>query len=136
RSEESATTNRPQRLFVAILAVANRIVHSRIPVRADAKHAMSWSSTPSANAGMNWLGYSSREELEASGILDKWAQKQQQTNLLPPRHSSIQLCSRCQGHRIEKIVYNSMVLEQNCSQCDGEGVIPPQQTSPMRTTSA
>ncbi|KAG3069286.1 hypothetical protein PI125_g23236 [Phytophthora idaei] len=96
---------------------------------------MSWISTPSANSSMNWLGYSSREELEASGILDKWAQEQQQSSRLPPRHSTIQLCPRCLGHRIEKIAYNSMVLEHNCSECDGEGVIRPQFAG-QQTTSA
>lgn len=85
---------------------------------------MSCSATPSANTSTNCLGYSSREELEASGILDKWAQ--QQSSLLSPRSSSIQLCPRCLGHRIEKIVYNLMVLDQNCSECDGEGVVRPQ----------
>ncbi|KAG6951644.1 hypothetical protein JG688_00013641 [Phytophthora aleatoria] len=84
---------------------------------------------------MNWLGYSSREELEASGILDKWAQEQQQSSRLPPRRSTIQLCPRCLGHRIEKIVYNSMVLEHNCSECDVEGVIRPQSAG-QQTTSA
>jgi hypothetical protein len=105
---------------------------------------MSWSSMPSsANGGLNWLGYSSREELEASGILDKWAQQQQQSSLLGPHRASIQLCPRCQGHRIEKVLYNSMVLERNCSECDGEGVVrPPQppnqqpQTSPASATTA
>ncbi|EGZ04351.1 hypothetical protein PHYSODRAFT_358121 [Phytophthora sojae] len=98
---------------------------------------MSWRSTPSANAGMNWLGYSSREELEASGILDKWVQQQQQqqNNLLPSRRSSIQLCPRCLGHRIEKIVYNSMVLEHNCSECDGEGVVRPRASGPQTPAS-
>ncbi|KAF4029989.1 hypothetical protein GN244_ATG18254 [Phytophthora infestans] len=91
---------------------------------------MSWSSTPSANTGMNWLGYSSREELEASGILDKWAQQQQQSTLFTSRRSTVQLCPRCLGHRIEKVVYNSMVLEHNCSACDGEGVVRPQSTPP------
>ncbi|KAE8978935.1 hypothetical protein PR003_g25564 [Phytophthora rubi] len=95
---------------------------------------MSWSSTPSTNAGMNWLGYSSREELEASGILDKWTQ-QQQNSLQPSRRSSIQLCPQCLGHRIEKIVYNSMVLEQNCSECDGEGVIHPQPSDQQTSSS-
>ncbi|KAG7375512.1 hypothetical protein PHYPSEUDO_000931 [Phytophthora pseudosyringae] len=103
---------------------------------------MSWSSTPSANGGMNWLGYASREELEASGILDKWAQQQQQSSLLPSRRSPIQLCPRCLGHRIEKVVYNSMVLEHNCSECDGEGVVrtqsadPPTSSSPTSATTA
>ncbi|KAK1931388.1 hypothetical protein P3T76_013144 [Phytophthora citrophthora] len=103
---------------------------------------MSWTLTPSANAGMNWLGYSSREELEASGILDKWAQQQHQSSLLPQQRSSIKLCPRCQGHRIEKVMYNSMILEQNCSECNGEGVVRSQtsgqdtSSSPKRASSA
>ncbi|KAL3662281.1 hypothetical protein V7S43_012609 [Phytophthora oleae] len=103
---------------------------------------MSWNLTPSVNARMNWLGYTSREELEASGILDKWAQQQHQSSLLPQRHQSIKLCPLCQGHRIEKVLYNSMILEQNCSECDGEGVIRSQSagqettSSPRRASSA
>lgn len=75
---------------------------------------------------MDWLGYSSREALEASGILDKWAQQQQQQSSLlglGQASQAIHLCPRCQGHRLERVLYNSMVLEQNCPECDGEGVV-------------
>lgn len=49
----------------------------------------------------------------------------QSTTAVPTSSSQIKLCPRCQGHRIEKVLYNNgtVVLEQNCAMCDGEGVL-------------
>ncbi|OWZ01002.1 hypothetical protein PHMEG_00027689 [Phytophthora megakarya] len=93
------------------------------------------SSTPNANTS-KWLGCSSREELETSGIMDKWAQQQQHSSFQSSRRSSIQLCPHCMGHRIEKVMYNSMVLEQNCSECDGEGVVRAQSKNQQSPSNA
>lgn len=38
--------------------------------------------------------------------------------------SRVQICSQCQGHRLEKVAYGFMIVDRNCSKCDGEGVIP------------
>lgn len=47
----------------------------------------------------------------------------------------IEVCNACQGHRIEKVVYNTfMVLERTCSACDGEGVVT--RTGPAPTMPA
>jgi DnaJ-class molecular chaperone len=37
--------------------------------------------------------------------------------------TKLRICPACEGHRIEKVVYNHMVLDQTCSTCDGEGVL-------------
>ncbi|EQC28580.1 hypothetical protein SDRG_13656 [Saprolegnia diclina VS20] len=37
--------------------------------------------------------------------------------------STLRICDRCHGQRIERVPYNYMVLEQTCSACDGEGVL-------------
>ncbi|CEG46568.1 Heat shock protein DnaJ, cysteine-rich domain [Plasmopara halstedii] len=71
---------------------------------------------------MNWQGHSSREEVQASGILDRKAQQQHENGCDSSPRLKIQTCSQCHGHRIEKVLYNFMVLDRTCSKCDGEGV--------------
>lgn len=94
--------------------------------------------------GYEDLMHASRAQLEASGRMDAWRRQhaahvaaaaaavtastpptaRTPASRSPPRATRIELCSSCQGHRLEKVLYNgSMVLERTCSHCDGEGVI-------------
>ncbi|KAJ0398306.1 hypothetical protein P43SY_000828 [Pythium insidiosum] len=41
----------------------------------------------------------------------------------PEPRPRLQICPTCQGHRIEKVAYNHMLLDRTCSKCDGEGVL-------------
>ncbi|GAB9470538.1 hypothetical protein Gpo141_00007781 [Globisporangium polare] len=83
-----------------------------------------------AAQGYQDLLHATRAQLEANGQLDKWRQQQQQQQQQHEQASQaskiarIEICGRCQGHRIEKVEYQQhMVLERTCSQCNGEGVI-------------
>ncbi|KAG9405912.1 hypothetical protein AC1031_003829 [Aphanomyces cochlioides] len=37
--------------------------------------------------------------------------------------ASFAICWQCQGQRIEKVMYNYMVMERTCEACNGEGVV-------------
>lgn len=88
-----------------------------------------------ASNELNDLMHADRGQLEASGQLDKWRQQQQSPAAKSPlpaaaaslKISRIEICSECQGHRLEKVLYQSMVLERTCSTCDGEGVVTRQE---------
>lgn len=86
-----------------------------------------------AAQGYHDLLLATRAQLEANGQLDKWRQQQQasqsaQTPASASKIARIEICGKCEGHRIEKVVYQQhMVLERTCSQCNGEGVITTQE---------
>ena len=86
------------------------------------------------------LMYQNKDQLEASGFLDKWRRQQAlatapesasdaATPTFPKmssptsRTSRLEICWTCQGLRIQKVPYGHMILERTCEACDGEGVI-------------
>lgn len=75
--------------------------------------------------------------------LDKWRHQQQQQasqSAQAPASASktarIEICGKCEGHRIVKVVHQQhMVLERTCSQCNGEGVITTQEPQAITASS-